>query len=237
MSQGSKTRRSSEMARFGIYLRYGVVLPENGELKFNPYRAEDGRFDFAPGHGTLPPRAGRADMGALPGGGPARPSPKPKALVPKARRAPSPSVRQQQRVDHSWLATQTETSGNRDPGFISSGKGDRGGQSYGPHQLASKTGSVSEFMASAEARQWANDFHNLKPETTAFNQRWKQVATRDSAAFLAAQDAYTDRIFYRDPVQRIANLTGLNIETRSEAVRQVVYSTSINQGQFGAPVW
>lgn len=57
MPLGSDKSRSPEIDRFGVYLRYGVVLPENGELKFNPYRAEDGRYDFAPGHGTLSPRA------------------------------------------------------------------------------------------------------------------------------------------------------------------------------------
>jgi hypothetical protein len=237
MTEQGARGRSREMQRFSYYLRYGRILPEHveAECKFNPYRADDGRYDFAPGKGTLPPRNRSSDRNAM------------TAPVHREMAAAGPSYRgpvrgpapqqasQPRRVDHSWLSTRTETSGNRDPGLISSGRGDRGGQSYGPHQLASKTGTVAEFVASPEARRWASEFHNLSPETVAFNQRWKQIAARDSTAFRDAQDAYTARIFYDEPVRKIANSTGLNIEARSEAVRQVVYATSINQGQFGAP--
>ena len=55
--------RYSEREAFSLYLRYGIRVPvgpdeeSEGERKFNPYHdPDDGRFTFAPGGGTRPPR-------------------------------------------------------------------------------------------------------------------------------------------------------------------------------------
>lgn len=59
MSDGSVPRKSRELERFDLYLRRGLILrEEESELKFNPYHdPDDGRFTFAPGGGTLPPKS------------------------------------------------------------------------------------------------------------------------------------------------------------------------------------
>lgn len=93
------SRTSREVERFGFYLRYGLVLPDDErESKFNPYRADDGRYDFAPGNGTLPPRKRSSDRVAMAAGvqkpaatgsewqGPVRPYPPAKPQQPVRRR-------------------------------------------------------------------------------------------------------------------------------------------------------
>ncbi|MBW8753429.1 MAG: hypothetical protein JF595_04655 [Sphingomonadales bacterium] len=54
MSKEAPSHKSSELERFGLYLRYGLIADpapaEPDECKFNPYHyPDDGRFTFAPG--------------------------------------------------------------------------------------------------------------------------------------------------------------------------------------------
>lgn len=75
-----------------------------------------------------------------------------------------------------WHRGQTSASyetSNRGPGWISSGRGDHGGVSYGTYQFASAVGGVDEYLAGS---RYGAQFRGLTPATQAFNDRWKEVA-------------------------------------------------------------
>ena len=60
-------------------------------------------------------------------------------------------------------------SGGRGVHTISTGKGDKGGVSYGEHQLASKTGTMSAFLKSEEGKPFAHHFQGMRPGSKPFN--------------------------------------------------------------------
>jgi hypothetical protein len=228
---GFGSRKSAEIERFGIYLRYGIRLPEEDdeqESKFNPYHdPDDGRFTFAPG-GTLPPRNRSSDAVGMTARvqrqmaaagpayrGPMRGQPRQQSQPPARSRYPSA------------LSAKYESGDRGDPGAISSVPGDPGGRSYGSHQLASRSKMVDAFVASPEASRWAVDFRGLKPVTPQFDAKWKQIAVRDPAAFGAAQENFVGRTNYDPVVRSVVGATGLNLDGASEAVRQATYSTAI----------
>ena len=124
------------------------------------------------------------------------------------------------------LSTQYET-GGRGPGTVSTGIHDPGGISYGSYQFASKTRDAELAVASPEFKPWAADFKGLAPGTKEFGDRWKEVAKRDAAAFQDAQHTYTKRTHYDPAVSSIKASTRLDLDGRSEALRNVVWSVSV----------
>jgi hypothetical protein len=225
--------KTLEHLNFELYLRTGLrlspaALQALAEQKFNPYRdPDDGRFTFGQGGRSLPPRHERTNMGMIPKFGPARPSARQKPQTPRPH--PSPA-RRAKRGDPGALSAKYESGGSGDPGAVSSGANDPGGVSYGKHQYSSKTGTTAKFVASPEARRWANDFQGLTPGTPQFSAKWRQVASRDPAALGAAQDAYTYRTHYDAAVNGVLRSTGLNLDGGSEAIRQVAYSVAVQHG-------
>ena len=67
-----------------------------------------------------------------------------------------------------------EESGPRPmPGIVSTGRGDAGGVSYGPWQLATNRQQPQAFLASEEGRPWAQRFAAKIPGTDDFSKTWK----------------------------------------------------------------
>src|SRR5262249_38423087 len=116
-----------------------------------------------------------------------------------------------------------------DPAMVSSGAGDPGGVSYGSYQLKSKDGDLAGFLAN-EGNRWASRFAGLKPGAEAYGAAWRQAAAEDPDEFGRAQSAYADRVYYRPQVERIQGETGLDVTTRSRALQNAVYSTSVQHG-------
>lgn len=120
-------------------------------------------------------------------------------------------------------------SGGRGPGTVSSGVNDPGGVSYGLYQLASKTGTLAAFLK-AEGERWSKDFLGKPLGGASFSNAWKAVAARDGKAFGDAQHAFIERTHYRPVVDAVKSNTGLDIDTRSAAVRDAVWSTAVQHG-------
>ncbi|MFN6981237.1 MAG: LysM peptidoglycan-binding domain-containing protein [Brevundimonas sp.] len=131
------------------------------------------------------------------------------------------------------LSAQYETSG-RGPGTVSSGAGDPGGVSYGSYQLAGNMNRPQEFLASEGAR-WAAEFSGATPGSQAFSNTWREIAAREPDAFQAAQHDYIQRTHYDVQATRVAN-AGLDVSTRSHALQDVVWSTSVQHGPNSAVV-
>lgn len=122
-------------------------------------------------------------------------------------------------------------SGGRGVGTVSSGAGDYGGVSYGKHQLASANGSMSQFLASPEAKNVAADFNGLTPGTAQFNERYREVAGTRSKEMEDAQYQYLVRTHYAPTAEKLEKNLGIDMDKKGRAFKEMVYSTSM---QFGS---
>ncbi|MDT8717904.1 vgrg protein [Clostridium sp. 19966] len=134
-----------------------------------------------------------------------------------------------------------EYESNGDAGSISYNSGDIGGKSYGIWQLASNTGSLNSFMnwlknnnssvySSLENAklQDGNSFGNN------FDSAWKSVADKSSKEFGNLQFNYIKQNYYDAAAERIYKSTGVNINTKSDALKNVLWSAAVQHGAQGA---
>lgn len=126
------------------------------------------------------------------------------------------------------LSAKYET-GGRGPGVVSSGAGDPGGVSYGSYQMATKMGTVARFIGQA-GFPWAADFQGLTPGTAQFTTVWKKIAADQTSAFQSAQHAFIKATHYDLLCAKIQNDDNVDINTRSRAVQDVIWSTAVQHG-------
>lgn len=129
----------------------------------------------------------------------------------------------------NWVLGQTSKlfeSGKGGAGTISNGKGDLGGASYGTYQLASKTGTLQQFLKSSK---YGEQFSDLQPGTPEFNAMWKALASHDPEFGNAQHDFIKATHF--DPAMRMLQKNGIDISGKGSAVQDSLWSTSV---QFGA---
>lgn len=126
------------------------------------------------------------------------------------------------------LSAKYET-GGRGPGTVSTGSGDPGGVSYGSYQMATKMGTVQRFV-SQPGFPWGDDFKGLAAGTAPFTACWKRIATEQTAAFQSAQHAFIKKSHYDLLAAKILAEDGLDVNTRSRALQDVVWSTAVQHG-------
>jgi murein DD-endopeptidase MepM/ murein hydrolase activator NlpD len=126
------------------------------------------------------------------------------------------------------LSAKYET-GGRGPGTVSTGSGDPGGVSYGSYQMATKMGTVTRFV-SQPGFPWAGDFQGLAPGTAPFTACWKRIAANETDAFQRAQHAFIKKSHYDLLAAKILADDGLDVNTRSRALQDVVWSTAVQHG-------
>lgn len=119
--------------------------------------------------------------------------------------------------------------GNRGPGAVSHGRGDPGGVSYGSYQLASRLGNARRFLE-AEGRRWLAAFAGHAEGSEAFSVAWRAVAAREPAIFAAAQHAFVRRTHYEPQVRLVRRQTGIDLASRSLALRNVAWSVAVQHG-------
>ena len=126
------------------------------------------------------------------------------------------------------LSAKYET-GGRGCGTVSTGSGDPGGVSYGSYQMATKMGTVQRFVGQA-GFEWADDFKGLTAGTGPFTACWKRIAAAQGDAFQRAQHAFIKKSHYDLLAAKILNEDGLDVNTRSRALQDVVWSTAVQHG-------
>jgi murein DD-endopeptidase MepM/ murein hydrolase activator NlpD len=131
------------------------------------------------------------------------------------------------------LSAKYET-GGRGPGVVSSGAGDYGGVSYGSYQMATNTGTVKSFVTQASF-PWRQDFQNLTPGTADFSACWKRIAANQTDAFQKCQHEYIKQTHYDRLVAKVLSEDYVDINTRSSALQNVVWSTAVQHGP-GTPI-
>lgn len=128
------------------------------------------------------------------------------------------------------FVSQKYESGRKGVSAISSGIGDPGGVSYGTYQLATKTGTMSKFLESKEASNYADKFKGLTPGSAEFNKVYAEVASSDGENFNKAQHDFIKRTHY-DPVATLAQKYGYDINDR--ATQEMLWSQSVQHGYGG----
>jgi hypothetical protein len=123
---------------------------------------------------------------------------------------------------------------NGDPGAISSGEGDAGGVSYGAYQFSTNAGVPRQFIAWLESMgySYAEPLAAAgEPGTEGFSDAWLAVAIEDPDGFLAAQHEFVRQTYY-EPARERALAAGINIEGRSFALQNVVWSAAVQYGAY-----
>ncbi|NMO21179.1 LysM peptidoglycan-binding domain-containing protein [Pyxidicoccus fallax] len=115
------------------------------------------------------------------------------------------------------------------PGTVSTGKGDAGGVSYGAYQFASKTGSAKEFVDGLKNTypEYHKALAGKTPGSAEFTAAWKGLAKKDPEGFFQAQHDAIKKSHYDPQVANIKKATGLDVTTRSKALQDVAWSTSV----------
>jgi hypothetical protein len=127
------------------------------------------------------------------------------------------------------LSRQYEAQG---PGTVSSGKGDAGGVSYGSYQLATNRNRPQEFVEYLRSADPAT-YHvlkDLKPGSAEFSAAWRALAKADPNGFDALQHAFIEKTHYQVGAEHIESKTGLDLNARSKALRDVAWSTAVQHG-------
>lgn len=116
-----------------------------------------------------------------------------------------------------------------------------GGTSYGVYQIASKPGTLDRFLdfLAGEAPVLAERLRNAGEANTGgkggeMPRVWKEIASEDPKRFTGLQHAFIEATHYRPAERKIAESTGLRVAERSEALREVLWSTAVQHGPDGA---
>lgn len=126
-------------------------------------------------------------------------------------------------VNIGYISQKYESSGKW-VDTISSGENDPGGVSYGAHQLASKTGTMEQYLQSKEAESYSKSFRGMKPGTHNFNKKYREIATRDPVWFAKSQKEFITRTHYV-PVLKYATEQGWS--TNDPKIKEVLYSIGV----------
>ena len=117
---------------------------------------------------------------------------------------------------------------------VSSGRNDPGGKSYGAYQFNSTvaTGAVVKTFLGAEGATWATGFAGHDPTVAGpFETEWKRVAAAQPVEFFDAQHVFIKRTHYDTAVAKVLKATKVDLNTASDAVRDVVWSMSVQHGR------
>ncbi len=117
----------------------------------------------------------------------------------------------------------------------------RGGTSYGQYQIAAKTGTMDYFIRFLEdkAPDLAGRLKAAGPADTGGRTGrmpavWKDIAAADPRRFEALQHEFIRSNNYAPAAKSIVLTTGVDVTKRSYALREVLWSTAVQHGPYGA---
>jgi hypothetical protein len=116
-----------------------------------------------------------------------------------------------------------------------------GGTSYGKYQIASKPGTMDDFLGYLDDSrpEWADRLRDAGPADTGSKQGgmpsvWRAIAAEDPAGFERAQHDFIARQTYDPARNMILDRTGLDFNAAPPALQEVLWSTSVQHGPTGA---
>lgn len=130
-------------------------------------------------------------------------------------------------------------SGEKGPEVI--GYDRTGGTSYGTYQIASRPGTMGDFIEylTEQAPDIARKLNSAGPANTGSRhgrmpEAWKKIAAEDTARFSKLQYDFIEKSHYRPALEEIAQRTGLDISKAPRALQEVLWSTAVQHGPRGA---
>jgi hypothetical protein len=107
---------------------------------------------------------------------------------------------------------------------------DPGGKSYGSYQLASRRGIHGSSVASFVRTLYPLEFGRLDPGTPAFDRKWLAVVDRDVEAFKENEHSFICETHFGPVAMALKAKIGLDVGKRSQALRDVLWSTAVQHG-------
>lgn len=130
------------------------------------------------------------------------------------------------------LSSKYESGGN--PGTIANNPGDIGGKSYGTYQIIkSNVPSFLNYLKTADKEAF-NNFAGKTVGGTTFDNAWKTYAANNPDKFEQLQHDYIESTHYKPALSKVEKSTGLDVSSRSKALQDVLWSTSVQHGSGGA---
>lgn len=112
-------------------------------------------------------------------------------------------------------------------GTISTGRGDKGGKSYGQYQFAINMGVPQDFVRSTEYGR--KHFAGLSVGSAEFDKKWKALAQSDTVNFKKAQHDYTKSRYFDKQISFLKS-KGVDLSGRGAGVLDMVWSTAVQYG-------
>ena len=112
-----------------------------------------------------------------------------------------------------------------------------GGPSYGKYQIATKTGTMENFLSFlaktntglAQKLEAAGGNQGALQRTSTFEKTWKELARKDPA-FADAQHSFIQATHYDPFVKKVKGDTKLEVPVRSMALKNVAWSVAVQHG-------
>lgn len=116
-----------------------------------------------------------------------------------------------------------------------------GGTSYGTFQIASKPGTMKEFIEYLDGREpkWAARLKAAGPTDTGSTKgrmpdAWRGIAAEDAEKFGRLQRDFIEATHYAPARDKILARTGVDMDTMPAAAREALWSTAVQHGPAGA---
>lgn len=116
-----------------------------------------------------------------------------------------------------------------------------GGTSYGVYQIASRPGTMDNFLDYLDdrAHQWAARLRGAGQADTgstdgAMPREWKRIAAEDPERFAQFQQDFIQKTHYLPAMKEISRRTGLDMSRQPHALQEVLWSTAVQHGPHGA---
>jgi hypothetical protein len=142
-------------------------------------------------------------------------------------------------LDIGLLSSKYESKGN--PGVIANNYGDFGGKSYGAWQFSSLRGSLDSFINYLQNKN--EGFYSQLADAKAadggtfghqFDNTWRTLAKNDKDGFLELQQSFVKETFYDTAAKELKERFNFDIDNKSTALKNVLWSTVVQHGVTGA---
>ncbi len=146
-----------------------------------------------------------------------------------------------QNLNFSGLGSLSKRFESGSAGMSAIGYDRTGGTSYGSYQIASKVGSMENFlqMAEREAPDIAKKLRDAGPANTGSRSggmpdMWRKLAQEEPERLGALQKQFIHETHYEPALNKIAANTNIDVNNISKAMQEVVFSTAVQHGPTGA---
>jgi murein DD-endopeptidase MepM/ murein hydrolase activator NlpD len=130
---------------------------------------------------------------------------------------------------------------NGSPGAIGNNYGDFGGKSYGAFQFSSNMGSLASFLSWLKTadKEIYYELHEAYIKdgyrySTNFDAAWGTISSEDASNFYNLQYTYIKNNYFDPVVIHFRQSGQIDFTERSDALQNVVWSTSVQHGTYGA---